>query len=338
MNPAYWHARAFGGAFIGGHAGVEFFFVLSGFIIAHVHARDVGRPDRLRRYLARRFDRVYPLYWLVLTGVVALTLLGPNIPSLRHVDAAVIARSYLLIGGDSHDGVLTVSWTLFHEILFYAAFATAIVGRRAGLVVGALWLAAISLGATVGFDAVPAYVTSPLNLLFALGVLTQIAVRQRRIRRPMLWIVVGLLAFVALAAEEALADGLGETLRNLLYGVASAVALAGIVTREREHRFSIPAALSVLGAASYSIYLVHYPALSIVARVLQHAGLIAAVPENIGFVLLCGAVVSLGVAVHYGVERPLLAGLRQWRAERDLRRVGAVVGESEKLRAMFAVR
>lgn len=338
VNPAYWGARAFGGAFVGGHAGVEFFFVLSGFIITHVHTRDIGRPNRLRRYLVRRFDRVYPLYWLVLTGVVALTLLGPGIPSLRHVDSVAIASSYLLAVADSHDGVLTVSWTLFHEILFYAVFATAIVDRRAGLVGGALWLVAIAVGATVGIGAIPAYLTSPLNLLFGLGVVTHVAVGQRRIRRPLLWVAAGLLAFAGLAAEEAVAPVLGETARNLLYGLASAAALAGVVSHERARRLAIPAGLSALGAASYSIYLIHYPALSIVARVMARAGLIAAFPGNVGFVVLCAAVVGLGVATHYVVERPLLAGLRRWRAERDLRRIRAVVSESEKLRAMFAVR
>jgi len=340
-NPAYWHARAFGGAFIGGHAGVEFFFVLSGFIIAHVHAHDIGRPDRLRRYVARRFDRVYPLYWLVLTGIVALTLLGPAVPSLRHVDAAVIARSYLLVGGDSHDGVLTVSWTLFHEILFYAAFAVLIVDRRAGMVVSALWLAAIvtsAAGASDGAGIIPAYVTSPLNLLFALGVATQIAVRQRRVRYPWLWVALGLTAFASLAAEEALAGGLGETARNLLYGIASAAALAGVVSRERDRPFAVPAAISVLGAASYSIYLIHYPALSIVARGMQRAGVMAAMPEDVGFTLLCVVVVGLGAAVHYVVERPLLTSLRRFRGHRDLQRIRLTGIDGEKLRVMFAVR
>ncbi len=315
-NPAYWHARAFGGLFACGHAGVEFFFVLSGFIIAHVHTRDIGRPAQLARYVTRRFDRIFPLYWLILTVLVAVALLGPDIASLRHVDTAAIVSSYLLVGRDSHAGVLTVSWTLFHELLFYLAFAALIVDRRAGIVVGAAWLTLIAVAAMGGVGGIPAYVTSPLNLLFAAGALAQVAVRDRRVRHPLWWTAAGIAAFAGLAAEEVFVPVLGETARNLLYGVASAVALAGIVSYERDHRLRVPAILSTLGAASYSIYLVHYPALSVVARLMRRAGLIAALPVDAGVVVLSAAVVAAGVGVHFAIERPLLA----WRRGRSVGR------------------
>ncbi len=52
-------------AFGFGHAGVDFFFVLSGFIIMHAHTADIGKPERLYRYLWRRATRIYPIYWIV---------------------------------------------------------------------------------------------------------------------------------------------------------------------------------------------------------------------------------------------------------------------------------
>lgn len=313
LNPAYWHAHVFGGLLVAGHAGVEFFFVLSGFIIAHVHAADIGRPERLRRYVTRRFERIYPLYWLVLTGVVALAVLGPDVNSLRHVDNAAIASSYLLAGTDSHGGALTVSWTLFHEVLFYLAFAVLIVDRSAGIAIGAVWAGLIVAAATVGVGGLPAYVTSPLNLLFAAGALAQIAVRTRRIRHPLLWAVIGIASFFALGVEEAWAPMLPGGARDLLYGLASAIALAGIVSRECDRPMAVPAPLSMLGAASYSIYLVHFPALSVVARVMRRAGLTGALPAELGCALLVTAVVVLGIALHVAVERPLLAWLGQHR-------------------------
>ncbi|NBQ54213.1 MAG: acyltransferase, partial [Proteobacteria bacterium] len=61
--------------------GVDFFFVLSGFIILHAHMDDIGRPARLGRYLWRRAVRVYPIYWICLTlSVGALVVMGGALP------------------------------------------------------------------------------------------------------------------------------------------------------------------------------------------------------------------------------------------------------------------
>ena len=68
----------FGGLFLFAHAGVDFFFVLSGFIIYRVHRGDIGSPHRLSRYAWRRFVRIYPTYWIILAGFGLLLLYSPK--------------------------------------------------------------------------------------------------------------------------------------------------------------------------------------------------------------------------------------------------------------------
>src|SRR5216683_3883717 len=53
-----------------GFAGVDFFFVLSGFILLYVHYGQIGRPEKLRSYFIRRFSRIYPSYWAVMVFLI----------------------------------------------------------------------------------------------------------------------------------------------------------------------------------------------------------------------------------------------------------------------------
>ena len=50
-----------GAAFNFGYAGVEFFFVLSGFIMVLVHRRDFGQPSKAVVFLRKRIVRIYPI-------------------------------------------------------------------------------------------------------------------------------------------------------------------------------------------------------------------------------------------------------------------------------------
>jgi len=65
-----------------GYLWVDFFFILSGFIIAHVYAevlvsREPGRGRRVLDYLWARLARLYPLHLLCLGLVVAIALTYP---------------------------------------------------------------------------------------------------------------------------------------------------------------------------------------------------------------------------------------------------------------------
>ena len=108
------------GVFRAGHAGVDFFFVLSGFIIALVHHRDIGQPHSLPVYLWKRVTRIYPIYWVAL-GVLALLI---AFGFVRDVDPVVAGTDIgqllvtLLLLPQHRSPLLGVSWTLQHEMLF----------------------------------------------------------------------------------------------------------------------------------------------------------------------------------------------------------------------------
>lgn len=295
----YWHARPVGSAFDWGYAGICYFFVLSGFVIAHVHARDIGRGVRLRRYLGRRFIRIYPVYWIVMAGVAVF---GAS------QSLGTIVASILLVGPDIRPTVLAVAWTLYHEVAFYAVFAAWIIAPRVGLVLTLAWLALIAATAMGFASPLPAYLGASINLLFGVGVAAWWLSRHAL---PGWLAVAGIAAFAALAVETVTLHALPEPVRELAFGLAAGLTIAALVAVERQRTVAVPRPLLALGAASYSIYLMHFGLLSVFAKLAVAVGLVGWVPPALGFAATVAATLAAGYAFHRLVERPLLHRLQR---------------------------
>src|SRR6516165_1374991 len=110
--PKYFNCKPLGHLFYFGEAGVDFFLVLSGFIITYVHRRDVGRPDRLRVYAWKRLTRIYPTYWAALVPLVLVFFLVPQFGLGHERDVDSILCSMLLLPHPHHAPILGVAWTL----------------------------------------------------------------------------------------------------------------------------------------------------------------------------------------------------------------------------------
>src|SRR5258708_884314 len=110
-EPRYLGSTPFGDRLANMNVGVDFFFVLSGFIITFVHWDDVGRSGRLARYASRRFTRVFPPYWVILTVIVVIYQAVPSFGEPRQHDWLYVLTSYVLLPMPEQP-VLGVAWTL----------------------------------------------------------------------------------------------------------------------------------------------------------------------------------------------------------------------------------
>lgn len=307
---AYWGTDPVRGIFDFGAAGVNWFFVLSGFIIFHAHAADLGRPARLMRYLRNRVLRIYPVYWLVLVGVLPVYLVVPSLYS-GDLDLETVLSSVTLVHVDLQAPFLLVAWTLFHEILFYGLFALAIWHRRVGIVALVLWGTASVVTAFLDRGGWVDFLLAPGHLLFLMGVLAGWAYLRRVPVPGALFAVVGITAFLAMGVvEDADAAFRNPALSGLVYGAGATLAVLGLADLERRGRLRVPASLCLVGDASYSLYLIHLPLLSVLAKLMVAAGLRGVVPPIVSYVLLVTVVVLAGVAFHLIVERPLLRRLK----------------------------
>lgn len=322
--PKYFAARPFGPLFAFGGAGVDFFFVLSGFIIAHVHAGDIGRPERLRAYLTKRLTRIYPTYWAVLLPLIAVFLAVPSFGKGHERNPLVMLCSLLLLPLPGGEPVLVVSWSLCYELFFYLLFAVLIASRRWGGALVLAWLTVV--GARMGgtLDAFPwTFLGGPYQLEFLAGILLALALKHYTIPGPRCLAACGVALFLLTGMVEVYVRPLSMSEHVLGFMGASVLIMAGVIQAERSGLLHAPAWLVFLGDASYSIYLVHFPALSVLAKVAQKLRLDSWMPSPVLFCLLAAAAVGVGCLFHVAIERPLLTLMRR----RTARGVGIAAPE-----------
>jgi exopolysaccharide production protein ExoZ len=282
-------------AFVGA-LGVDFFFILSGFIILHAHIADVGQPGRLLRYVWRRAARVYPIYWIYLTVVIAaMAVMG------RQFGIGELASNYSLLGHAPEFSIISPAWSLYHEVLFYTLFAAAILDIRAGIVVGALWLAAILIFPGGQNDTL----VSQLNLTFFLGMAMRL-VAFRIPARFYLWpLAAGAVTFATVMYLFHRLGGDVPLFRGMTQ-IAGGLIILGMAMADSIGAFRIPRGVLFLGAASYSIYLTHLASLSVLARLVHWS----AQPPVLAVTALTIISMGAGAALYALIERPILKRLR----------------------------
>ena len=318
----YWPANPVGHLLDPGYIGVQFFFVLSGFIILTVHRGDIGRPDRAARFVRRRVVRIYPVYWVVLAALLAVFFAVPSFGEGFERAPDMILSSVLLVGGwhlsDTLKPVtiLAAAWTLYYEVAFYAVFLLLILRRRLGIAALAAWFAVSAAGIVAGpWPGAAGLYLSPYNLLFLIGMAAALAVARGPVPMPALFAGGGLVVFFAGGADAAVGPGLlDDTSRSLICGLGSAAALVGLVELERSRGLRVPRWLVMLGEASYAIYLVHLAVLVLLAKVVSRLTWRGTVPPGGWYAGFAVVAVLAGVGFHLVVERPLLAACSKARA------------------------
>jgi peptidoglycan/LPS O-acetylase OafA/YrhL len=285
-------------------AGVDFFFVLSGFIISWAHWSDIGDPARIAHYASRRFRRIYPPYWGILIPLFLAYLAMPWAGTPSQHDPINFLFSLALLPYPEHP-VLGVAWTLVYEIFFYGLFGLLIWAGRKAIPLLYIWAIGIIAYNLADYPAsFPlSFLFDSLNLEFLLGVLAAWVLRRFKVRVPFLLATLGISAFVLLMLlRYPVLDH--PLLSRLGYGLAASVAIIGLVAGERNHGLKVPRFLRLLGAASYAIYLIHGIALSIVIQILVGASL-TEVPLPLVLTILTAGGVLAGLFYHQLVEKPL---------------------------------
>jgi exopolysaccharide production protein ExoZ len=291
-------------AFSVGTAGVDVFFIVSGYIMWTV----TRRGQRPGVFVMNRLVRIVPLYWLA-TGVMIAGALVGLFPSVvltaGHIAGSLFFAPHVSPSNGHVWPLLVQGWTLNYEMFFYVVFALALFApRRAQVWIICAVLAALALLglAAAPDDVLATFYTNPIMLEFAAGaVLARAAEGGVRLGR---WLSLALI--VAAAAGFALGQSYSVLLpRFVAFGAPALILVIGFLGLEHAGvSFDWRPAVFV-GDASYAIYLFHTFAISALGKVID----IGANPV-LGVTLSFAASVFVGGAVYLLADRPLAALLR----------------------------
>jgi peptidoglycan/LPS O-acetylase OafA/YrhL len=296
-----------------GAAGVDIFFVISGFVMVISSRRLVDRQGAWLTFLRHRIVRIVPLYWLLTTVKISAVILLPALVVRTSLDLSFVARSYLFLPMVDNAGhfrpVIAVGWTLTYEFLFYLFFAAALAMRVDVLRVVVPGLGLIAVAALARTERWPAWTVlfNTIVLEFVFGVaLAHWALRGFRLH-PTIATALVLGGFVLILIMPVGS----ENLRVLTWGVPAFAIVAGAVSLETLVAEAIPGWILALGDASYSIYLGHgfvLPLLMhLVARFVSPGHWTEALT-----IILCLLVSSIsGWILFLVIEKPMLSVMRQ---------------------------
>jgi exopolysaccharide production protein ExoZ len=253
------------GLFASGFAGVDLFFVISGFIMVWVTRNSLSGPATSAEFLFSRLTRIYPVWWaaaalglayMVLSGGVALidssgAPVTPESPQFQYV-----LKSFLLIPQQDFP-VLLIGWSLIHEVYFYFVFALILMLPRGWLPFALLaWGIAVAAASMFGLSIhiaqdLRALIVHPMTMEFIFGAVVGLMLTSGLVWRTG---VVTLLATLALVATLGLQ---GEPTRYTLQwgrvleiGLPSAALIYGLAGLDLQGRLAwlVPAFLGGLTA------------------------------------------------------------------------------------------
>ncbi len=316
-SPKYFDNQPVGRLFDFAPGAIDFFFVLSGFIIMYVHAEDIGQPRALAGYLWRRYSRAYLFYWLVLASLMAVFFLFPHFGYGDERERGLIARSIFLLPHPQGRMILIVSWTMVYEVYFFGLFGILILNGRFGTVVFVAWFAGCVLVPQTENYLVN-FAFSEKHLRFAAGILACLVVQRSRIPAPRLAAGLGAAILLASALFNDFSGLLSPTTLGYCYTLGSAILLASLAESDRSGLLRSPRFLSHIGDAAYSIYLTHFPALSVIAKITKAIQLDLYMPALVLFGLHVVGAIGIGWLCHRWFEYPI----HQW-TKRFFRRAKA---------------
>lgn len=304
--------------FKGGFVGVDFLFVLSGFILFWSYQHDFKNIKKVKNYFIKRFIRVYPPYWAVILIITFIyTIIGKNVIKSFGMDIFYILKTTALF--PQWPVMIAPVWSLSYEIFYYILFGCCLMWltKKQTLVFFLLYIVLL-MGINFSIRLPPFYI--PLDhfmLEFLFGALAgHIATKKTDLSNKFIQSFFYLSIFTILVVWTIyyLFD-FGSVwpayLRPFTFGIPFALLSLSSVWMEKRRSLNIPYLFLIGGYISYPLFLIHATLISFIAiflsdylKVSNQVVLGLSVYPVIAITILCSWL------FHIYIEKPLLLFFR----------------------------
>ncbi|WP_134088887.1 acyltransferase [Olivibacter sp. XZL3] len=319
-----------------GYLAVDFFFLLSGFVIGYAYDNR-WKKMTAGNFLKRRIERLQPMVILGMTlGAIGFYFTDSTIWPLIHTVPVwkmllVMLIGYTILpvplsldirGWEEMHPLNSVGWSLFFEYLaniLYAIWIRKFSRTALGILVGVAAIALahmaitkgdVSGGWTLNVEQVRVGLTRTMYPFFAGLLLSRIA-KPTRIKNAFLWcsLLVAIVLYMPRigGAAHVWMNGIYESVCIIIvFPLIVYLGASGVVQTERERKIC-----KFLGDISYPLYLVHYPLVYFyVAWISDHKGVTIVQAWPYTLLILIGSIV-LAYAALKSYDEPVRKWLRK---------------------------
>ncbi len=304
-----------------GYAGVDVFFVISGYIM-WITTKNVHGLSGFKNFVYGRLTRIYLGYW---PFFFFLLLVYYNGSLLDNFD---LLGSFLLTVSSTNKLLLQVAWTLQYELYFYLSFSLLLFFSREKFInilffvfilivaVQLFGIFHLDIYAKENLPGTSSFYTfwfSPFCIEFLLGCFVGYYFEHRHIKSLFLTFCIISILFVLTMVYQnnyidgTLASGYDVPQRVLLFGTISMLLLAALVELNSRNIIIFPKLSLLLGGASYSLYLSH----NIILLLISAIGIRTAI-KNFGahqellMLLIIFIILLFSVWYYKFIETPLI--------------------------------
>ena len=292
-----------------GTFGVDIFFIISGYIMVYITQNMHQKPYNVRTFLKKRFVRIIPLYWFYTLVALVIFILLPERVNSAGGNTDVIKSFFLLPLASNENYLVGVGWTLHYEFLFYILFSFGLLFNRTlgNIAVASAILFSVLYSIFMPMEGMGYIFHTFLNdifIEFALGIfLYFFLLKIKHINRTisLLSIAIGVISFFYLHM-----GGSFTGVHHIDTGTSAFLICFGVISLEYFWKKRECKLLTMLGNASYSIYLLHPFILVAVVMITDKIHNSFPLSESLLIVIMFITAVTSGYISHILIEKNLI--------------------------------